>query len=956
MRHITTRAKSIKYAVWVILAAIIITIFPLRLWDEQIITKGNEHPAGTIEVGGEKIALQQFQAEYNHIDSIGIYIQGEYFSDSLVMRVFDENFNLLRTQTVCTDDYSSFADGGYLDVFINLDTKVGKNYYFSLEGLTTDFIVPIQMTANSGTSNNGYLQYFGENKDAYSIVSEYVYAQPLRKLMSLALIVGIAVLGVILTLLVDFIYNHSKEKTKEFLAELVTPKWIIKVVGTPIVTIATIVALIFIIPLHTFSILVADIVVLSIGTLLLDSILLFLIWRDDSTDGFDLITYCKENWQNLLQSLFIAFALMTCVNYMNALYEVFHDIEWRKMVFFIGLSLIVTFKKKDFFNIYNFAAIVAGCIVGRIYYVKNVDSMVDEYYVEALKMTSIVIPVIFVMAVYIIRTIIRMIIGRIKHIEGEEFSFVNSIKSISWPYAIVSIALVLGMAIKRNGRVWPVMMAITFGVVAFKFIFSDDKIAFANNVANGILMHFFGTMLYCLWHRPWEAYEYARYPFAFHTVTVTACYLSLAIAVALAKLLYKYNQTRRIGDCIIEMLMFGAPTSYLLFTMSRTGILAVVVTGLVCWIAIISGRETPAEKAKATVKFKSLLMSAITVIVAVLLCFPICFSLQKAVPGVVGEAKLMEIERYPEPVVVSTDLADENFISFGRYAELFMHKLLGMSERKTVLSRLTIYGMEERNTQMLIMDENGNFIDPDGRIIDPDGNIIGINATDRDLLVEDISAVANNIVTMSDSRPSIDAQMISLTASNVANVAVVETSGFTPPHEYSAEGEPPAEWWDENYWFYNSATDDWEFGYWMIMDEEESSDDVSNGRMDIYRAYLDQLTIDGHEGMGAILSDGSEAAHAHDIYLQVAYDNGMIIGALFILWVVMTCIQALIVFIRRRNFDPASGVMLAVSVTYAVAGVTEWISHPCNPLGLVIILIAIPLAFSGKMKAEDRNI
>lgn len=954
MRRICTRAKSIKYAIYVILAVLIITIFPLRLWHEEITTKGNEHAAGTIEVGGDKLAMQQFRPEYDHLNSIGIFVQGDYYSDSLALRVFDENFTLLRDVTVNTDDYKSFSNGAYMDIYINLDTKVGKDYYYSLEGLTTDFIIPIQMTANSGTTNNGYVQYAGENRDAYSIVGEYVYEQPMRKIMSLVWIGVIALIGFAITLLINLLSKSGNEKLSGFMSELVTPEWILKIVGTPIIVALLVVALVFIIPLHVFSIMIADIVILSIGALLLAGILLYLIWRDHSDSIFDIITYMQENWQNLLQSLFIALAFMACVKYMNALYEVFHDIEWRRMVLFIGLSLIVTFKRKEFFNIFNIVAIIAGAITGRIYFVNNLADMVDEYHVKALKMTSFVIPVIFVMVVFIIRTIVLAIYDYIKkpH-ETERISLSLATKNISWPYTIVTLILAIGMVIMRNERTWPVMMLITFAVVGFKFLFTEDKKAFANNVANAVLLHFFGAMLYSLWHRPWEAYEFSRYPFVFHTVTVTACYLSLVVVVALAKLMYKYNQTHKLRDCIFEMILFGAPTSYMLFTMSRTGILSVAVAGIVCWIAIISGKKKITDKPKLSFKFKSLLASAGTVMVAVIVCFPICFSLQKTVPGVVGEAKLMEIERYPEEVVISSDLTDEHFISFGRFSEVFLHKLLGMPENDTILSRATIYGIEERNTQMLIMDENGNFIDPDGRIVDPEGNIIGQTDTIDNKETEAIVA-ADISATVSDSRPLITSEIAATSKNAIIILQNAKNKGdFVPPHEYSADGEPPAEWWDENYWFYNSATDEWEFGYWMLMQEEADSGDVSNGRMDIYRSYLEQLTMEGHESMGAILADGSEAAHAHDIYLQVAFDHGMIIGTLFALWVVMTCIQALIVFLRRRTFDPASGVILSVSVTYAVAGVTEWISHPCNPLGLAILLIIIPLALDGRRKTAE---
>ncbi len=52
MRHLITRAQAIKYAIYAMLAVIILSIFPLRLIKEDISTTGKEQPSGAVEVGG----------------------------------------------------------------------------------------------------------------------------------------------------------------------------------------------------------------------------------------------------------------------------------------------------------------------------------------------------------------------------------------------------------------------------------------------------------------------------------------------------------------------------------------------------------------------------------------------------------------------------------------------------------------------------------------------------------------------------------------------------------------------------------------------------------------------------------------------------------------------------------------------------------------------------------------
>lgn len=943
MRKIVTRAQAIEYAIFAFILIAVITIFPLRLWHETIISSGNEHPAGKIEVGGEAVCLQQFYPEYNHIDTIEFRIGEGVSEGEYCLRVFDKNFALLREMKKNTKEIQNFGQAGYASVYINLDCEVGEAYYYTLEGVSCVLPVEYEVSGNSGMVNHGYLQHNGEVIDACNIVTKYDYSQPIRKTKSLVLILGLILAGVIAKGIIDSITKKQGESGK--LSELCTISWIVKLIGNPLVVIGTVVALIYTIPLHKFSIFIADMIVLPLGIVLLAITLLYLINRDFSADNHDPLEYLQNNFQNILQALCIALALWACINYMNGLYEIHHDIAWRKMTFYIGLSMIVTFGKKELFRIYNLVLLVAALITAQVYYVQNLPDMVDEFHVAAMKMTCYNFPIIFMMIGYIIRQIVLLIMyisGR-RNDENEHFGKI--LGKISWPYFVLSLALMTGILLRRYTRTWPVIMAVCFGVFAFRTLFWKDRKNLLGNIANGILMHFFGCMIYCLWHRPHEAYEYARYPFVFHTVTITACYLSLVVAVALVKFLHRYNETRRIKDCIAEMLMLGCTASYLLFTMSRTGMLAVIAAGGILWLTMITGKKG---------KLRHLLISAGTILISIIWCFPICFTLQKTVPGLVGEPRLMIIESYPMSILVSEDLDSDDYITFGRFTQVFLHKMLSMPEHKIKINDYTILGKNDESKEMLLVDNEGNILSEEQYaawgngeeyLTENNEEYVDVSEESADEAVE-ISDAAEGLEETAQTEEQLDAVFVPEENPTIESL-YDENGKFAPPHEFREEGEPPQEWYDEDYWFYNPANAEWEFATWML-EEEAADSDVSNGRTDIYRAYLEQMTKEGHEEMGAILPDGSEAAHAHDIYLQVAYDHGIIVGVLFILWVIMTCVQALIVFMRRKSFDPSAGVVLAVSVIYAMAGVTEWISHPCNPVGCIILPVAIALALMGK--------
>lgn len=119
---------------------------------------------------------------------------------------------------------------------------------------------------------------------------------------------------------------------------------------------------------------------------------------------------------------------------------------------------------------------------------------------------------------------------------------------------------------------------------------------------------------------------------------------------------------------------------------------------------------------------------------------------------------------------------------------------------------------------------------------------------------------------------------------------------------------------------------------------EENDEDISNGRMDIYRSYMEQMNMWGHDTMGAILKDGSEAAHAHNVLLQVMFDHGIVYGIYFAIFMLFTVIFSIVEYAKNRTKRSYTLLCIAVLTGFLSAGLVEWIYHPCNPFGLVLIL------------------
>ena len=136
----------------------------------------------------------------------------------------------------------------------------------------------------------------------------------------------------------------------------------------------------------------------------------------------------------------------------------------------------------------------------------------------------------------------------------------------------------------------------------------------------------------------------------------------------------------------------------------------------------------------------------------------------------------------------------------------------------------------------------------------------------------------------------------------------------------------------------------------LLREEEDDSQDYSNGRMDIFRAYYEDLNLWGHESMSAVLN-GEELYHAHNIYLQFAFDHGIIMGILFIIWLLYTVTISVIMYYKKGENSAVYALPLSIMLMFMVGGIVEWIAHPCNPVGLCVLLIGPALM----MQMEKKN-
>ena len=125
----------------------------------------------------------------------------------------------------------------------------------------------------------------------------------------------------------------------------------------------------------------------------------------------------------------------------------------------------------------------------------------------------------------------------------------------------------------------------------------------------------------------------------------------------------------------------------------------------------------------------------------------------------------------------------------------------------------------------------------------------------------------------------------------------------------------------------------------------EKTGDISNGRYEIFMTYLKRLNFVGHEKMTI---EGEDYAHAHNSYIQVAYDFGIIAGVVFLVLCAYTLIQSVLLFRKHGNKYGIFIVPFALIVNFGFMSVTEWAFHPCIPAGFCFLFVQMLLMQEGK--------
>lgn len=519
-------------------------------------------------------------------------------------------------------------------------------------------------------------------------------------------------------------------------------------------------------------------------------------------------------------------------------------------------------------------------------------NVTEEMSEDELFVLRATVYVAILLGLIIIRTIVAIVSG----------------KKMAKPRVIYVIPVTLMLAfgiIFKHDRMWTLTLAVAFVLLYINYALWKNRDRFIVNVIRGVVIQFLLCMVWVWMYRPFATFRTARFPFYFHTETMGATYLVIVACVGIVLTLVKVRKvcivkgegnkdeiiaTFRLTDIWKELAFTAVAISYLFFTFSRTGYIAAFFAIFFGIIIMLFGTG----KKICALAVKLILMLAVSVLVML----PVIFEIQRTVPCLVNDPYEYDIDDFTDSLKRGRKLNSEDYITVDRVVNLFLYKFLSMPEDSVDLyNQKTQTFTEYTGTVEQLYD--GKYYD----------------WFEADIKDEDW-----------DKKPSYD-QMESYYefagSGRMEHVVTAYSGGIMEETKESVE-------------------------------YEATHKDYSNGRFSIYDIYLNALNMSGHPMGGPILEDGTECAHAHDVYLEVAYEHGIPTGIVFIVFGVTTLVMGIAAYRKNRFSKPYISLVPVFVIGYAVAGIVEWLYHLSNPLYLTLWLMTVPILFMEAKKSEEK--
>ena len=817
MNTIIKRSQAIEY----LIIALTVILF-LGIWPTKIIHRNHDTGA---------MPLAYFITEGHFLDSVDLTVsRGRNRED-----IPEEERGRIEKYI----DYTIYDEYG---------NEIDHIHYLIPEGVEDGDMITMPVRVDVG---RGYAYYYDLEGAEDPVLYHYqVYFAAWQNIVIALIMAACCAVACIIVkkLFAGKLKNYEKELTLQTL---------LKYTLTPLIFAGTVYLLVLIIGFRAYENRLTSILSYSFGVIAFAAYSIYTLWSKRTSGKAESVDDIFSDRERIVkwiqctgQAVFFAGSIWHCCQYWNGLYDIFHYYSTRRMLIWFALAILISFDIRELLHIWNLIYVVGVSIFSYFYIKPHMGEIENEL---LYKLTAWVIALGGLALINVIRCMVKAIKTK-------------TLRSLDFRICIPATVLLLGLGVFNNTNTW-VFIAIAMLVVLtarqMSWRYADSL---ALNLCNGIIFNFIWMMGYCLIHRPFNAFQFYRYGMLFHTVTVTAEYMTLIIAAVLVRFICVYRQKTLAGKKHIlaamwkEVMLLASSMTYMLLTLSRTGMVGVVSVFfamiIVYLLAVYTNRTEGSREKLTLVLWKPLCIAVFSFVIF----FFSVFTAQRIVPTFTRDVIYSELEE-GEELVYNYDASDsDKYMNPKRWVYVCSVKLLGITDEPYLRNAWTQKRLE-------IVTKVAHKLNIGIRFDSETGNIYILDKTG--------------------------------------------TSDYMLLTEYH--------------------------------EDEEEDEDVSNGRIEIFRYYMAQWNLTGHPDTWVYDDAGGEIVHAHNSFLQAIHDHGLIVGIYLIMFGAYAFIYASGRYIKEWRDNPYILITAAVIVGFAAAGMTEWMFHICNPLGWALFVCLVPL-------------
>lgn len=814
-----------------------VMVWPLRLFYHSTYSGyAKTQPSYTGAVTMEDIVLQQFMPKQDHIYEIRVegLVEDVHSMDRVFVTLYDENLEILYQEILYFTDIQTL---GYVRITPELDVTAGNIYYIGLNvHFESEGTLKIAYADQSALQIDecGIFAYANAAYPEQTILIRFQYTQQFSALLILLCITGIIVTG--LLLYVGMTCLTEALRRKKMLRKVQKTGLIVLFAGSVLLDFFCFYQLCI---ARIFGGEIWDLLVYAAACILMLVLSGYACYKGEyrvrlleRRDGrhrhsvkkpdMPAARLWKKTWLNYLQIVCFVFLFWAGVEYVDAPIQWKQDVARNWVFLLFGLIVILTYRLHQVVNLFTVIFSLLMIPAGIVYcYMKGPDA-------HAVEAARVMVAAADFWGIILIRTI-----RNLRRIREQKWNL---------PLAVCWGLMCVFMIFNSYGKLWPILMVVTFTLFYLQDYTERDKDQLIHNMITAILSQFCFMVIMCYLHRPYHYYQFIRYPMWFHTVASTGMYLAMVEAAALLCLFLKMRDTGTVfRKAWKEWLINGVVLAYISLTVARTAIMAVI--GL-CLTLAIGAAIVYRPRIRTYLRIVGIM------VLSLMLSIPVVYTTTRCIPAVVNKpVYLNDAEDFDFAIREGEALDSDSYMYFRALVRLWARR----------------FWVPENFIQTYLEDKVSN---------------------NQELLI-------------------------------LAELASVRTPELSDTAESSGDPE--------------------------YSEKLSAANDMSNGRLAIFKDYLEHLSWSGHPKMGYDGDYELMSGHAHNSFLQNAFDFGIPAGILFFLLILGMIVTAVYQIWTGRERSEKQFMLLLTAAAFMLVSLTEYTSNPCMPLCFSTLFMLITM-------------